>query len=175
MPEHRYQTRLQWTGNTGTGTSHYTAYTRNHEISSPSKLAPIPGSSDPHFRGDGTRYNPEELLVASLSACHMLSYLHRCAVNGIVVTAYEDYAEGSMVETPDGGGISPASCCAPASPSPLVPTPQWPCKCTTKPPASASSPVPSASRSATSPKYALFAHATQVFQTVVNPRPAQLS
>jgi len=104
MPEHRYQTRLQWTGNTGTGTSHYTAYTRNHEISSPSKLAPIPGSSDPHFRGDGTRYNPEELLLASLSACHMLSYLHRCAVNGIVVTAYEDQADATMVETPDGGG-----------------------------------------------------------------------
>ena len=64
----------------------------------------IAGSSDPNFRGDATRYNPEELLVASLSACHMLWYLHLCAENGIVVTAYVDDARGTMAETEDGGG-----------------------------------------------------------------------
>jgi organic hydroperoxide reductase OsmC/OhrA len=121
MSEHCYQTSLHWTGNTGKGTEHYTAYTRNHEIFAPNKLAPIQGSSDPHFRGDPSRYNPEELLLASLSACHLLSYLHRCAVNGIVVTAYEDHAEGTMIETPDGGGhftgvvLRPAVTIAPGS------------------------------------------------------------
>src|SRR5260370_35336929 len=61
-------------------------------------------SSDPAFRGDQSRYNPEDLLVASLSACHMLSYLHLCAVSGIVVTDYHDEAKGTMVETEEGGG-----------------------------------------------------------------------
>lgn len=64
----------------------------------------IMGSSDPAFRGDKTKYNPEELLVASLSSCHMLSYLHLCAVAGVIVTDYVDNASGIMVETPDGGG-----------------------------------------------------------------------
>src|SRR6266700_2181049 len=104
MPEHHYETSLRWTGNTGAGTRHYNAYSRNHEISGAGKAAAIPGASDPHFRGDRSRYNPEELLVASLSACHMLSYLHLCAVNDIVVTAYEDRASGAMAEAPDGGG-----------------------------------------------------------------------
>jgi organic hydroperoxide reductase OsmC/OhrA len=104
MASHNYQTSLRWTGNRGTGTSHYRAYGRDHEITVVGKSPAIPGSSDPHFRGDGTRYNPEDLLVASVSACHMLSYLHVCAVNGIVVTSYEDEATGVMVETPNGGG-----------------------------------------------------------------------
>jgi organic hydroperoxide reductase OsmC/OhrA len=64
----------------------------------------IPGSSDPHFRGDRARWNPEELLVAALCACHQLAYLHLCAVNDIVVTAYEDEAQGVMVEERDGAG-----------------------------------------------------------------------
>lgn len=99
MKTHRYETTLRWTGNLGAGTSHYTAYSRNHEIGGAGKSGPIEGSSDPQFRGDATRYNPEELLVASLSACHMLAYLHLCAVNNIVVTEYEDAAEGTMLET----------------------------------------------------------------------------
>jgi organic hydroperoxide reductase OsmC/OhrA len=101
---HSYQTSLRWTGNRGTGTSDYRAYGRDHELAVTAKSVTIPGSSDPHFRGDAARYNPEELLVASVSACHMLSYLHVCAVNGVVVTSYEDEAMGTMVETPDGGG-----------------------------------------------------------------------
>lgn len=100
---HSYHINLRWTGNTGTGTSGYRAYERAHEISLPDK-APILGSSDPAFRGDAARYNPEELLVGSLSACHMLWYLHLCADHGIVVTAYEDRAQGTMLETHTGGG-----------------------------------------------------------------------
>lgn len=95
---HRYQMQVAWTGNTGSGTSSYGSYSRNHEITGKEKNL-IAGSSDPVFRGDKTRYNPEELLVASASACHMLSYLHLCAVNRIVVLSYEDAPTGQMQET----------------------------------------------------------------------------
>ena len=100
---HHYQSTVRWTGNTGTGTSAYGAYSRNHEIVASGKPT-IPASSDPAFSGDASRYNPEELLVASLSACHMLWYLHLCAVNKVVVLDYEDQAGGIMEETGDGGG-----------------------------------------------------------------------
>ncbi len=101
--DHAYTVTVTWTGDRGTGTSAYRAYDRRHEIVALRKPV-IPASSDPAFRGDPARYNPEELLVASLSSCHMLWYLHVCSVNGVVVTAYEDCAEGFMVEQPDGGG-----------------------------------------------------------------------
>lgn len=101
--EHHYSTQLNWTGNNGDGTVDYKAYLRDHVLSAGGKPE-IPGSSDPSFRGNPERYNPEELLVASLSACHMLWYLHLCSVNGVVVVDYHDYAEGTMVETSDGGG-----------------------------------------------------------------------
>ena len=101
--EHHYALSIEWTGNLGTGTSDYRAYTRNHLISAENK-PDIPGSSDPYFRGDKTRYNPEEMLVAALSACHMLSYLHLCAVNKVIVLEYNDKATGTMVENPDGSG-----------------------------------------------------------------------
>lgn len=100
---HNYSLTVKWTGNRGTGTSDYRSYDRNHIIQSEFK-ADIDGSSDPAFRGDKTRYNPEELMVASLSACHMLAYLHLCAVGGVVVTGYIDRASGNMEETADGGG-----------------------------------------------------------------------
>ncbi len=101
--QHEYATTISWTGNRGTGTSGVRDYARDHEIAVTGK-PPIPGSSDPHFRGDPTRYNPEELLVASLSGCHMLWYLSECAVAGVAVTAYVDHAEGFMTEDGDGGG-----------------------------------------------------------------------
>jgi organic hydroperoxide reductase OsmC/OhrA len=104
MSAHHYEIAIRWTGNRGAGTLDYRAYDRNHEIEAPGKAIILPGSSDPHFRGDSTRYNPEELLLAALSACHMLSYLHLCAVNGIVVESYEDNAVGSMMTKPDGSG-----------------------------------------------------------------------
>jgi organic hydroperoxide reductase OsmC/OhrA len=100
--EHQYQVSTKWTGNLGTGTSQYKAYSRSHEISGPKKQAPIVGSSDPLFRGDTTRYNPEELLVGALSACHMLWVLHLCADAGIVITDYSDEALGFMTENADG-------------------------------------------------------------------------
>ena len=101
--EHSYSVNVRWTGNTGVGTSGFRNYKRDHEISASEKPL-IPASSDPAFRGDNARYNPEELLVASLSACHMLWYLHLCADAGIVVTEYHDDATGAMAETDDGGG-----------------------------------------------------------------------
>ena len=104
MNKHEYTTHLRWTGNLGEGTSEYRAYSRNHEITAPKKSTLIAGSSDPHFRGEAAQYNPEDLLLASLSACHMLSYLHLCAINGVVVTAYEDEAAGTMRENKDGSG-----------------------------------------------------------------------
>ena len=104
MRQHRYVVTNRWTGNLGTGTSNYRAYSRNHELSAPAKSAPIPGSSDPLYRGDRSRYNPEEMLVGALSACHMLWALHYCADAGIVVTEYVDEASGEMVDRADGSG-----------------------------------------------------------------------
>lgn len=88
----------------GTGTSSYRSYSRDHEIAGDGKADPIRCSSDPAFRGDRSRYNPEELLVASLASCHMLWMLHLCADRGLIVTAYEDRPEGTMVEHADGSG-----------------------------------------------------------------------
>ena len=101
--QHNYNITTKWTGNTGTGTSNYTSYERSHAILIDHK-AEILASSDPAFRGDKTRHNPEELLLASISSCHMLWYLHLCAEAGIIVTAYTDYATGVMVETKNGSG-----------------------------------------------------------------------
>lgn len=103
LHQHHYSLTIQWTGNTGQGTSAYRAYERSHTISATSK-PDIAASSDPAFWGDKTSYNPEELLVAALSSCHMLSYLHVCAEAGVVVIAYTDQATGTMVQTSDGGG-----------------------------------------------------------------------
>ena len=100
---HNYAVTIQWTGNTGEGTSNYRAYERSHTIIADNKIA-ISASSDAAFRGDKTKYNPEDLLVASLSSCHMLSYLHLCAEAGVIVTDYIDNATGIMVETANGGG-----------------------------------------------------------------------
>jgi len=99
-----YTAQIDWTGNLGEGTTHYRAYSRSHSISAPGKTAPIDGSSDPAFRGDATRYNPEDLLVCSVSACHMLWVLHLCADAGIVVTSYTDRPVGTVREYPDGAG-----------------------------------------------------------------------
>lgn len=95
--EHRYRVTVDWTGNTGAGTADYRAYERSHDIRVAGKPQ-IAGSADPAFRGDPACWNPEELFVASLSACHKLWYLHLCAEAGITVTAYLDEAEGVMVE-----------------------------------------------------------------------------
>ena len=98
---HHYAVSTKWTGSNRVGTKNYRSYERSYTLQADGKPV-IEGSSDAAFRGDATRYNPEDLLVASLSSCHMLSYLHLCAVNGVVVLAYEDKATGTMRETPNG-------------------------------------------------------------------------
>ena len=120
MKPHIYRCELEWTGNDGQGTKTYSSYRRDHVVRVNGK-PPIAASSDPTFRGDKTRYNPEELLVASLSSCHMLWYLHLCAVNNITVLEYRDSAEGVMRENQDGSGeftgvtLKPQVCIAEAS------------------------------------------------------------
>lgn len=103
MKQHTYEVRVDWTGNDGVGTKTYKSYRRDHTIAAEGKPS-IPGSSDPSFRGDASRYNPEELLVASLSSCHMLWYLHLCAVNHVTVMEYYDAVSGVMAEHEDGSG-----------------------------------------------------------------------
>ncbi|MEH3046995.1 MAG: OsmC family protein [Sphingomonas adhaesiva] len=103
MREHGYAVRTVWTGNLGEGTATYRGYARDHVVSAAGK-ADLAASADPAFRGDPARWNPEELLVASLSGCHQLWYLSLCAEAGVVVTAYEDAAEGVMAEETGGAG-----------------------------------------------------------------------
>ena len=100
---HTYHVNVVWTGNDGTGTSSYRSYRRDHEIRAEGKPT-IAGSSDPSFRGDPTRWNPEDLMVASLSACHKLWYLGLCAQANVIVLSYEDAAEGTMLEENGGAG-----------------------------------------------------------------------
>jgi organic hydroperoxide reductase OsmC/OhrA len=101
--EHSYEVAVEWQGNRGTGTSDYKSYGREHVISAQGKNS-IEGSADRVFRGNVERWNPEEMLLAALSQCHMLSYLHVATSHGIVVTAYTDSAVGSIEQTGDGGG-----------------------------------------------------------------------
>jgi organic hydroperoxide reductase OsmC/OhrA len=103
MGKHSYQTFLKWTGNKGRGTENYCAYNRAYEIEVQNKPV-IKGSSDPAFRGDKTKYNPEELFVASTSSCHMLWYLHLCAEASVIVVDYCDRSVGKMQENDDGSG-----------------------------------------------------------------------
>ncbi|MEV0234437.1 OsmC family protein [Nonomuraea sp. NPDC050786] len=105
--QHTYPVVVTWTGNKGTGTSGYRDYGREHELTAEGPR-PIAASSDPAFRGDPSRWNPEQLLVGALSECHMLSYLHKCAVAGVVVTEYVDNAVGTMAETAEGGHFTEA-------------------------------------------------------------------
>jgi organic hydroperoxide reductase OsmC/OhrA len=101
--DHSFAVTVDWRGNLGVGTADYKAYSRDHVVSAEGN-PDIEGSSDRAFRGSPERWNPEELLVAALSQCHMLSYLHVAATNGIVVVAYTDDAIGTMRQTADGGG-----------------------------------------------------------------------
>ena len=101
--KHTYTVNVEWSGNLGTGTSGYSEYSRQHNIIVEGKPVII-GSSDPVFNGDPTRYNPEELLIASLSSCHMLWYLHLCSDANITIVEYIDQAHGVMTEEKDGSG-----------------------------------------------------------------------
>ncbi|MGW6132224.1 OsmC family protein [Cellulomonas sp. NPDC055163] len=94
-PLHTFAAEVVWTGAGTSGTTSYTAYSREHEVLIGDK-PPLPGSSDPAFRGDPDRYSPEELLVAAVAQCHMLWFLHLAATAGVVVTGYRDRASGTM-------------------------------------------------------------------------------
>ena len=103
MKSHHYQTKLNWTGNRGDGTADYRSYDRSYSVSIDGK-PDLQGSADPAFRGDPSKWNPEELFLASLSACHMLWYLHLCSDEGIYVLSYKDQANGVMEEMTNGSG-----------------------------------------------------------------------
>jgi organic hydroperoxide reductase OsmC/OhrA len=103
MREHHYALTVAWTGNRGVGTADHRAYGREHLVAAPAK-PDLLGSSDPSFRGDPARWNPEELLVASVAQCHMLWFLSLAASAGIVITEYTDGPTGTMVEEPGGAG-----------------------------------------------------------------------
>lgn len=100
---HQYSLSTEWTGNTGKGTAFYKAYSRNHQVTIKGKPE-ILCSADINFMGAADRYNPEELLLASLANCHMLWYLHLCADAKVIVTAYTDTPAGLMLENADGSG-----------------------------------------------------------------------
>lgn len=100
--EHLYSTNIVWTGNKGSGTSSYMAYSRDHVLSIIEKND-LPCSSDSIFQGDKTKHNPEDLFLASLSACHMLWYLHLCADAGVVVVSYSDNTKGTLLLDSDAG------------------------------------------------------------------------
>ena len=104
MKEHQYQIALKWIGSKGVGTKNYRSYSRDFEVGAPFKKQLIHGSSDPSFRGDKTRYNPEDVFLSSIASCHMLWFLHLCSTHNIVVLEYEDQATGTMVEDKDGSG-----------------------------------------------------------------------
>lgn len=101
--QHSYTVTVEWLGNRGTGTSGYRDYGRGHLVTAPGKH-PIEGSADRTFHGDMDRWNPEEMLLAALSQCHMLSYLHVAVLNGVVVTGYTDEATGTLALDRSGGG-----------------------------------------------------------------------
>lgn len=103
MRRHDFQLETLWVGNQGSGTSDYKAYSRAHVIRASGKPE-IQGSSDKAFHGDVTRWNPEELLIAALSQCHMLSFLHVAQAAGVIVESYEDQASGVLETRPDGSG-----------------------------------------------------------------------
>jgi organic hydroperoxide reductase OsmC/OhrA len=100
---HTYELTVTWTGDRGSGTSGYRDFSRAHEVTAPGRPTLL-GSSDPVFRGERDRWSPEQLLVAAVSQCHMLWYLHLCAEAGIVVVGYTDDPIARMLETADGGG-----------------------------------------------------------------------
>lgn len=101
--DHHFAVSAEWTGNRGTGTSGYREYGREGVVSAEGKATNIEASSARVFHGNADRWNPEELLMAALIECHMLSYLHTALRNGVTVVAYRDDATGTMMQEGDGG------------------------------------------------------------------------
>lgn len=100
---HEYLVGIEWLGDRGTGTSGYRDYGRQLVVRAEGKQHVIEASADKTFHGDADRWNPEEMLVAALAQCHMLSYLHMAVRAGVVVTAYTDSAVGIMEQKGMGG------------------------------------------------------------------------
>ena len=103
MTDHSYEVSVRWTGDRGSGTSGYRDYGRDHDVTAPGKHT-IAGSADPTFRGDRDRWNPEEMVVAALAQCHMMSYLYVAVTQGFTVVGYEDRAVAALTSRPDGTG-----------------------------------------------------------------------
>lgn len=101
--EHHYNLTTKWHGNKGTGTSTVRSYDRSHTVTIANKPE-LNLTTDNPAVGDKTKLNPEDLLVAAVSSCHMLSYLYVCAMEGVIVVDYVDHAEGIMIENEEGGG-----------------------------------------------------------------------
>lgn len=102
VSDHHYALDLVWEGNRGTGTSGYRDYGRDVVLRAAGK-PDLAGSADPTFRGDAGRWNPEEMLLAALAQCHLLSYLHSAVTHGIVVVDYDDSPVGTMSQVGQGG------------------------------------------------------------------------
>ena len=103
MRSHEYHTHIIWNGNLGDGTSSYAAYGRQYRIVIDGKPE-LAGSANPAFRGEPGKHDPEDLFLAAVASCHMLSYLALCARGGIRVVGYEDEASGTLVLNASGGG-----------------------------------------------------------------------
>lgn len=103
LSQHEYRVDLEWTGNRGTGTESYRSYGRDHVLRA-SGLPDLPGTADPTFHGDRDRWNPEQLLLAALSQCHMHSYLHVAVTHGVNITGYTDEAMGTLRLNRDNSG-----------------------------------------------------------------------
>ena len=112
MLDHHFAVDLRWTGDRGVGTTSYRSYGRDAVLSAPGK-DPIAGSAARAFHGDADRWNPEELLLAALAECHLLSYLYVAAAAGVVVVGYEDAATCTLERTDDGGGRITAATLSP--------------------------------------------------------------
>ncbi len=66
--------------------------------------SPLTVSAAKAFKGDETKYNPEDLLLSALASCHMMSYFYVCAQNGIELIDYKDEAVGVLELKADGSG-----------------------------------------------------------------------
>lgn len=103
LNEHTFAISARWDGNRGSGTSGYRDYGREVHLSAPS-LTALDASAAQAFRGDSAKWNPELFLIAALSECHLLSYLHAAVLSSVTVVEYEDHASGTMVLNDDGSG-----------------------------------------------------------------------
>ncbi len=104
MKEYSFKSKVEWTGNMGSGTFDTRTYEKSHTISVPNKEQKIYASSSSFFRGDETKLNPQELFLSSISSCHLMWFLQFCADNEVIVLEYIDFPEGVIKEDSNGTG-----------------------------------------------------------------------